>query len=330
MTHSTSGISAVIVGAGLMGRWHADAARRAGATIVGVVDPDSGRAAALVRHFPRARVSGSLEEFLARGTANAVHICTPAASHTALALIALDAGCHTLVEKPIAEDAAAAERLLVAAANRSLVICPVHQFLFQRGTTMAIRQLEKLGPLRQLEMTMCSAGAEATPALSDAIAFEILPHVLAMSARLCRTPITSGDWVCRRPASGEFLVVGTVGDVGISARISMRGRPPVNQLRLVAEGATIHADLFHGFAIIEHPGSSRAMKIARPFLFAAGLLAAATGNLFRRTLRAEPAYPGLRELVLQFYAAALGQGPNPIPFNETRAVMAVWDRLRHA
>jgi predicted dehydrogenase len=324
----TPGISAVIVGAGLMGRWHADAARRAGATIVGIVDADSSRAAALVRRFPNAREIRSLEDFLANGTANAVHICTPLASHAPLALLALEAGCHTLVEKPITENAAAAERLFAAAANRKLVVCPVHQFLFQRGATTAIRQLEKLGPLRQLEMTISSAGAEAAPALSDEIAFEILPHVLAFSARLCRTPITSGDWVCQRPAAGELLVVGTVGDVGISARISMRGRPPVNQLRLVAEGGTIHTDLFHGFTMVEQPSSSRAMKIGRPFLFAAGLLAVATGNLVARTLRAESAYPGLRELVRQFYAAVSGREPNPIPVDETRAVMAVWDRLR--
>ena len=49
---------------------------------------------------------------------------------------------------------------------------------------------------------------------------------------------------------------------------------------------------------------------------------------FARALSLRPQNPGLRELVRQFYAAASGRGPNPIPVDETRAVMAVWDRLR--
>lgn len=320
--------SAVIVGAGLMGRWHADAARRAGVSIAGIVDQDVVRARALARRHTNARTGQSLAEFLGDGSVDVVHVCTPGASHEALAYTALEAGCHALVEKPIGADFAAVDRLFAAAARHRRLLCPVHQFLFQRGTMTAARELERLGPLRHLAMDVCSAGAESTPESRDEIAVDILPHVLALASRFCGAPITEGAWECRRPAAGEVLVLATVGVVGVSARISMRGRPPVNRLLLVAEGGTVHVDLFHGFAFVERAGTSRSMKIVKPLRFAARLFAVSAGNLMVRALRAEPAYPGLRELVRRFYGAAAGREATPIPEEETRSVMKVWDELR--
>ncbi len=321
---------ALIAGAGLMGRWHADAARRAGADIRAVADPDLDRARALARRYPGVRAAPSLAECLAAESADVVHICTPLATHEPLARAALEAGCHVLVEKPFAESLEAAERLLSLAGRRQRLITPVHQFLFQRGILQAGVWLERIGPLRHLEMEVCSAGAERPGSSPDGIALEILPHALAFAARFCSGPIDQGEWNCRRPAEGELHLLASVGGVGISARISMRGRPPVNRLRLIAERGTIHADLFHGFAIREAPDSSRTMKALRPLLFSGKLGAAAVGNLLRRAVRTEAAYPGLRELVGRFYAAATSGAPNPIPEGETRAVAVVWDRLRLA
>jgi hypothetical protein len=124
-----------------------------------------------------------------------------------------------------------------------------------------------------------------------------------------------------------LLVDGLVGGVSVSVHVSMAGRPPVNQLRLVADRGSIHADLFHGFAYAEGGAASRSGKITRPFVVAVRQGAAATGNLLWRTLRGELAYPGLRELVRRFYGAAAGEMPNPIPPAETLAVADVWDQL---
>ena len=47
-----------------------------------------------------------------------------------------------------------------------------------------------------------------------------------------------------------------------------------------------------------------------------------------RALRRETAYPGLRELVRRFHAAAATGAPSPIPLAEIGAVARVWDDLR--
>ncbi len=190
--------------------------------------------------------------------------------------------------------------------------------------------LPSFGTLRHVEMRVCSAGADGRPdAERDDVALEILPHALALAARLCAGADRVGRVALRRAAAGELLVDGTRGRrASVSVHVSMAGRPPVNQLQLVAERGSIHADLFHGFAYVERGSGSRASKITRPFY---GRDAARGGRdaptCFGARLRGEPAYPGLRELVSRFYAAVAGEAPNPIPAAETLAVAEVWARL---
>ena len=282
----------------------------------------------LARRFPGARAFERMDDALQAGPIDVVHMCTPLVSHVRLSLAALEAGCHVLVEKPFAEDLQSTNQLLTMAADRQRLLCPVHQFLFQRGALKAARELDSVGPLRHLEMAIASTGANVRPLSRDEVALEILPHALAFAARFCKAPIDMVSWECQRPAPGELTVAGTVGEVGVWARISMRGRPPSNELRLVAERGTIHLDLFHGFAIVDRSQSSKAMKIAGPFLSAGRTGAMAASNLLIRALLAETAYPGLRELVRRFYAAVTGNAPSPILPSETSAVMNVWDLIR--
>ncbi len=320
----------IIVGAGLMGRWHAHAARKLGARVAAVVDPDPTRAVALAGRHGGCAPFARLEEALgAAPEATIVHVCTPSAAHEALAGAALAAGRHVMVEKPLAPDLATTRRLLEAAAARGRLLCPVHQFVFQRGVLRAHALLPEFGPLRHFDMRVCSAGADGkSDAERDDIALEILPHALALAVRFCPAPITDGAWGLRRMAAGELQGDGAVGGASVTARISMSGRPPVNELRLVGERGAVYADLFHGFSYLETGPASQAGKVARPFALALRHGAAATANLALRALGGEQAYPGLRELVRRFYAAGAGVGKAPILPDETLAVAEVWDRLR--
>ena len=317
----------IIVGAGLMGEWHADAVRRVGGRVVAIVDPRTSNAAALARRHSGAATFAALEPALDSIGAATVHICSPRESHAPLARSALRAGCHVLIEKPFAGRHEDTLEVLALAASVGRLACPVHQFLFQPGALHAVTALRELGTLLHLEAEVCSTGAERGVAGSDEVALEILPHALSFAARFCPEPIDSVPWThfCSQP--GELTVHATVGPTMVSARISMRGRPPANHIRLVAERGTIHLDLFHGFAIVDRSGSSRLMKVARPSLFSARLALAASGSLARRVLQRETAYPGLRELVRRFYAAAATGAVSPIAPAETRAVSAVWSAL---
>jgi hypothetical protein len=101
----------------------------------------------------------------------------------------------------------------------------------------------------------------------------------------------------------------------------------VNVLRVIGEGGTVHVDLFHGFAVREPAAVSRGREIPLHFAFGLTSLAAATSNLARRTLRREPAYPGLRELIAAFHAAAAAGAPAPIDPADVVQIATIRDML---
>lgn len=110
-------LQTAIIGAGLMGEWHARYASRCGVWIVSVVDPDASRAQALAAKFPRATAYSTLAACLDQSDARVAHVCAPTDQHFALCSQALGAGFHSLVEKPAASDALLTEQLLTLARN---------------------------------------------------------------------------------------------------------------------------------------------------------------------------------------------------------------------
>jgi predicted dehydrogenase len=315
-----------VVGAGLMGRWHARELVRAGGSLVAVADPDLRAAAAVAGDA--AESFSSLEALLSATAVEAVHICAPSERHVELVQMSLSAGCHTLVEKPLAPDAAATRTLLEHAERAARLLCPVHQYLYQRGVRTAPKEISRLGPLMQLDVSVCSAGgADAQERELDDVALDIVPHALAVLERLLPGGLASVNWGADRPRPGELRAHGRAGQAGVSLVVSMSGRPPRNELRAICEHGTLELDFFHGFGYVERGSASRRYKALRPFASAAGRAGSATINLVRRTAEAEPAYPGLRTLIERFYTAARSQTQSPISAEETLAVAAARDEL---
>src|SRR5215218_604032 len=109
-----------VAGAGFIGAVHARSARLAGARLVAVAasSPDSGARAAAALGAERSCASAG--ELVHDPEIDVVHICTPNHLHEPLAQAALAAGKHVVCEKPLALDAAGAERLAGAAAESGL------------------------------------------------------------------------------------------------------------------------------------------------------------------------------------------------------------------
>ncbi len=123
--------------------------------ITTVADADPAQAAAFAAQWGAPSISADLAAALARPDVDAALLCTPNALHAAQAIEALEAGRHVLVEKPMAETVADAERM-AEAARRSGRVLVLGQTMRH---TAPIRWLqdhrEDFGRLRAVEVSMC-------------------------------------------------------------------------------------------------------------------------------------------------------------------------------
>lgn len=97
---------------------------------IGIVDPDPGGRERARRAHPTTTIWSSLDDALADGRVRGVIIATPATSHASLALQALRAGRHVLVEKPLALVPGDARAICDAAREQGVIAMVGHTFLY--------------------------------------------------------------------------------------------------------------------------------------------------------------------------------------------------------
>ncbi len=288
------GARIVVAGAGLMGRWHAHAAERVGATVVAIVDPQPGAAKALAARHRGAATFAALDDALSAVGVDVLHVCTPVESHAPLVEAGLGNGCHALVEKPLAGSLAETETLLARARAGGLALNPVHQFPFQPGFSGLLERRDRLGEIVRIAYRTCSAGGDGLAEEGRRrLLLEILPHPVSLLHRWLLGSFEHPELNVVRFSDDDLDLVGSQGDVLLEVSLSLRGRPTRNELEIVGTRATALVDLFHGYAIVESGRVSRRAKALRPFRLGGQLAAHAGGNLAGRALRREPAYPGL-------------------------------------
>ena len=115
------GLRIAIAGTGMIGAVHADAARRAGARVVGVSASTPERAKAAAARLGAERSYDSSEQLAAADDVDVVHVCTPNALHGPLVRRALAAGKHVVCEKPLSTAAEDADELAALAKNQGVV-----------------------------------------------------------------------------------------------------------------------------------------------------------------------------------------------------------------
>lgn len=328
-TSQTDALQIAIVGAGLMGRWHSQAATRIGGRLSAIIDTDQEAARSLSHRYLSAQFFPSLTDCLAVTPPNVVHICTPLSSHSNLIAEALRAGCHVLTEKPLTDTLAKTKDLLALAKTSGVHLNPVHQFPFQTGFQKVLDQRSRLGSLVRVTYQTCSAGGVGrSPQDCRSILLEILPHPISLLYALFQDDLDPTAWQIVRATDDDLELSGQVGTTQLSIVLSLRGRPTCNQMQIVGTEATAHVDFYHGYSLFEAGPASRTFKVLKPLYFGTQLLGQAGSNLIKRAAQQEPAYPGLRQLIREFYGAIAIPGPAPISANEMLAAALLYEQLK--
>ena len=324
----SQGLRIGIAGAGLMGRWHAHCARQAGASVVAVADPNSDRAQGLAGRYG-ARVFSDVGDMLAQADLALLHVCAPSQDHAVIARAAIDRKVHLFVEKPLAANESETRAILDNARAAGVHVCPTHQYAFQRSVSGVLAARDRAGKIASVSLTFFSAGATGQGDGAYArIAADILPHPVSILQRLFSAfDWSRADWRLQAGRHGHWEFETCIESMTVRIVLSLIARPTCASLEIAGTEGFFEADLFHDYLVWRPGQTSRRTKILQPFAHGVSGLWAASGNLVRRAVANEPAYPGLKSLTSQYYGACTGRAAAPISDREIIEVASIRDRF---
>ncbi|MBV8149716.1 MAG: Gfo/Idh/MocA family oxidoreductase [Candidatus Eremiobacteraeota bacterium] len=199
-----------------------------------IVDVNPDRLARMQRLYPSCRASTRLDDPLADPSVDLVAVATPPATHLQMALSAIRAGKHVLVEKPLAESSEDARALTLTAADAKVKLFTDHTFLY----TGAVETMQKmhasgeLGEIYYAESSRVNLGLfQQSNVIWDLAphdfsilnyVFGSLPEAISCNAMSCINP---GVW------DVAFLLIRY--DEGRTAQIHLSWLSPVKVRRMM-------------------------------------------------------------------------------------------------
>lgn len=203
-----------------------------------VVDTDEGRRQVVNDMFPDVRTVSALADALAMDDVEAVVVAAPAVAHVDLAIAALEAGRHVLIEKPLAIDVQGGERV-VEAANRTHRVAMVGHVLEYHPAVVALRDAVAsgaLGKLRYLYSNRLNFGAIRT---EENALWSFAPHDIALFLRFAGTTVqdircSGGSYVS--PGVADVTLMSLDFADGVRGHIFVSWLHPFKEQRLVIVG----------------------------------------------------------------------------------------------
>jgi predicted dehydrogenase len=185
-----------VIGAGYWGSKHVRVlctSEDVGSVVV--IDSLDERLRALVRNFPSVQTFSTLHDALPH--LDALVVATPPTTHYRIALEAIAAGKHVLVEKPLATSVAAAEQLVAGAAAAGVVLMTGHTFEYNAAVWKLrdLVQSGELGHVYYIDTARLNLGRYQ----SDVnVVWDLAPHdVSIVNLLLGRRPGTVQAWGSR-------------------------------------------------------------------------------------------------------------------------------------
>ena len=303
---------------------------------------------AIPRHY------ADFDEMLAREHPDVVHITTPPQSHVALALRAMDHGCHVYVEKPLATtmvDASViverAERLgrkltightyaydppaldLAAAVEQGRIGDPLHVESFYGYNLQGSYGSAILGDPRHWVHDLPGRLVQNNV---DHLLNKILPFMPDE-----RPEIHAMGWVQRAQRHGdrrdamhdELRVMLRGATVSAYATFSANIRPAAHFLRVYGTKNTVHADFVSRMVTLEKQSQlpSAIGRVATGLAQTLEHLRAATRNVGRFARSEFQFFAGLERLMALYYDSILGDAPPPIAHRDILRLSAWTDEI---
>ncbi len=165
-----------VIGVGSMGRNHARVySELAEAELVAVSDADAKQAGSIAEKFG-ARAYADYREMLRKEKPEAVSIAVPTVLHEEVGMVALEAGAHVLMEKPIAATVEEGQRLIAKAQTTGLQLMVGHIVRFNPAI-QALKQKLAAGELGRIFQVFCRRAGPFPARIQDVgVVVDLAPH----------------------------------------------------------------------------------------------------------------------------------------------------------
>jgi predicted dehydrogenase len=229
-----------VIGAGYLGRFHAQKYRNANhSELVGIADPSAQARASVAAELGVAAYADHRELL---GRVDAVSVVTPTPLHYAIAKDFLEAGAHVLVEKPMTATVAEGESLIEAARGAKRILQVGHLERFNAAvqavqpmlTVPRFIESARLAPFKR-------RGTDVD------VVLDLMIHDIDLILSIVRSPVTAVDAIGTSVFSTEIDIAnarlrfanGCVANATAS-RVSMKTE---RRLRLFQDDAYVSVDL---------------------------------------------------------------------------------------
>lgn len=334
--------TAALVGAGAVAKQHlACLTALDGVEVLGVSDLSPAVAEAAACRFGVPRHYTDHRAMLRDLSPDVVHVTTPPAAHRQVAMDALAAGAHVIVEKPMVADMAHLEPLLAAAEGAGRVALENYNYVFNPQVS-EIRRLVasgELGVLQHVEVDLAldilgegSPFADRdrphpTSAMAGGAVADFLPHLASLAYFLVGPHRSvSTMWSQKRPDSPlavddlRSLVDAERGTAAIS--FSATSQPDGFWLRAHGSAMRVEANLYEQRMTVQRLRAAPAPL--RPILNGVDEIAAigrsAVTGLWGKLSGAPGSYAGLWALIGRTYDAISSGAAPPVLPADIRAV----------
>jgi len=316
--------------------------------IAAVCDMNDELAATVARKYGIKHHYSNLADMIENEQLDIIDICIPQRQHAAFALQGLQAGCHILVEKPMATNCTEADEMIKASERHRRKICVVHNRLFHPVVMKALSMLRNgaIGTIAGVEIR--DALRQDHPKLTDGnhwchklpagVFSEFLPHPVYLAERFVSAFEQIEVFTMKtRPESwlkADEVRVMIKGKRGLATILaSCNSLRNTNTINISGTKKQLHVDVYNSLLVTESTRNEskpwRALdNINQGWQYATNTISAAANTILGNY------HVGHAVIIRQFVQSILNDTDSPVPPQEGKELIKnleiIENKIRHS
>ena len=341
-----------VVGCGVIAGPHLQALKRLkNARVAALCDPVPEAREKLAQQFRVPATYADYKEMLTNEELDVVHVCTPAQTHAEIALAAMKHGCHVLVEKPMAANAAEARKMVAAAKKHKVKLCVDHNHVYDPVMLEARRVLAQGGVGRVAYVEALYGNSFSTNpnsgymtyagrsnwayALPGALHQNFISHPISLlldvlgDAEVGQVHARYHRVVPHMKTDELYVTFDNADSHGL-LRLSNAVAPRYLLLTVYGTEGTLRVDFLNRYLFLDRPLARVPRVIGRSvmaFKYGCTLLGSAVRNVAAGLSGRYNLYQGNETLIRLFYRSILLDEPPPVSGEEGLRSMEIMDRI---